>query len=216
MLDGMEGNIRDVLLRESVRGRRQSLSSATLAGGGGPISPRERRLPKRLPGRSPSGGPLGLNLLPICQVSSVSAGPTGAGSREPGPRRLKPPSDSDGGGRTGAREDARQSEAPSDTEAAGGSRGPSKRRRDPSREGKSGRGPSLRQLPANLGSSSNEPPPKPERSFGGSATLTRTARPARVYHIQSAGSVGLLLRYALTLPVLVSASLRPSTSANST
>ncbi len=64
----------------------------------------------------------------------------------------------------------RQSEALSDSEGGGGSRaapgGPSNLRRDPSRdEGASGRGPSLRQFPANFGSSSNPPPPKPDRSF---------------------------------------------------
>ena len=49
------------------------------------MSPR-RRLPNRLPDRSDdSGGPLGRNLPPLTQVSSVSAGPRGAGSRGPGP-----------------------------------------------------------------------------------------------------------------------------------
>lgn len=170
------------------------------------MSPR-RRLPNRLPDRSDdSGGPLGRNLPPLTQVSSVSAGPRGAGSRGPGPgpgpRRLKPPSDSGLSWeevRGGAR-DERQSDALSETEGGGGSRGPpSNRRREPSRdEGASGRGPSLRQFPANF-SSSNPPPPKPDRSFSdqevstllqneqtcrhsrGSATLTLIPRPARVY-----------------------------------
>lgn len=169
------GDIRDVLLREIVRGRRQSLSSTTAgapagASLGGPISPRERRLPKRLPGRSPSpeGGPVGLNLLPMCQVSSVSAGPTTAGSRgSRGGPALRNSFSGGGGPRGGARDD-RQSEMPSETGAAGGSRpsrGASKRRRELSLLGRSGRGPSLLQGLANLGSSSPKPPPKPERSF---------------------------------------------------
>lgn len=140
------------------------------------MSPR-RKLPKRLPGRSgrspPSGGPLGRNLAPFAQVSSVSAGPRGAGSREEGGRRPYEPSDSREDRleevRAAGREE-RQSDALSETEGGGGSRGapggPSKRRRGPSpREGMSGRGPSRRQFPANLASSSKPPPPNPERSF---------------------------------------------------
>ena len=160
--------VRDVEFLEMVRGRLQSLSSVVAAGGGA-IS-RLLRLPNRLPGRSPSTGAAGLNLLPMCQFSSVSARPEGGGaSRDGGPRRLNPPSESCDDMvevRAGARED-RQSEAPSDTDGGGGSRaGPSKRRLEPSREeGRSGRGPSLLQFPANFSSSNPPPPPKPERSF---------------------------------------------------
>lgn len=178
-------DIREVEFREIVRGRLQSLlSSPTLAGG--PISPR-RKLPKRLPGRSgrspPSGGPLGRNLAPFAQVSSVSAGPRGAGSREEGGRRVNEPSDSREEKleevRAGGREE-RQSDALSETEGGGGSRGapggPSKRRRGPSpREGRSGRGPSRRQFPANLASSSKPPPPNPERSFSAMGSMHERA-----------------------------------------
>lgn len=166
-------DLRDVEFREMVRGRLQSLSSGTL---GGPPRSFLRRLPNRLPGRSGrsllSVGPLGRNLAPFAQVSSKSAGPRGAGSREGGPRRLKEPSDSCDDCvevRAGARDD-RQSDAVSETDGGAGSRGapggPSKRRRGPSpREGRSGRGPSRLQFPANLASSSKPLPPNPERSF---------------------------------------------------
>ena len=160
-----------------VLGRLQSLSSVIL--GGGPDSPL-LTLPNRLPGRSPSVGAAGRNLLPMCQLSSVSAGPGGGASRDGGPRRRKEPSESCEDAvevRAGGRAE-RQSEALSETEGGGGSRGPapgpSKRRREPSREdGRSGRGPSRLQLLANLGSSSNPPPPKPERSFSVEASAKK-------------------------------------------
>lgn len=74
-------------------------------------------------------------------------------------------------------------------------RGPSNRRRDESREGKSGSGPSRLHGLSNLPSS---PPPKPERSLGGSATLTRIVLPEKLE------------------PLRARASFRPSKSSNST
>ena len=166
-------NIREVLFLEIARGRLQSDSSGGLGVSfGGPISGRPRTLPNRLPG---SEGGAGLNLLPIVQVSSVSAGPTGAPScRRPDPRRLNEgPWSASGGGALegddlgGARLE-RQSEAESATVAGGGSRdgGPSKRLREASRDdARSGRGPSRLQLDANLSSSPPPIPPKPDLSL---------------------------------------------------
>ena len=120
-------DVREVLLRDSVRGRLQSLSSSgggAPAGGKPPSPPRPRMLPKRLPG--PSGGPpLGLNLLPIVQFSSESAAPCcGPPSwlLKPEPRRLNPgPSslvgDVTGEGRTAGGRLDRQS--PMESETAG-------------------------------------------------------------------------------------------------
>lgn len=168
-----ELRVREVLLRDNALGRLQVSSSAGEVGSlGGPMSPRPpRTLPNRLPEVLSSDDALGTNLLPFAQTSSVSAGPWDPPSwaLNPEPRRLKPGSSSagglDGDARAGARLDL-QSLMLSETAGGGGSReGPSKRRLVPSpREGASGSGPSRRQLPENL-SSSNPPPPNPERSL---------------------------------------------------
>ena len=55
---------------------------------GGPISDRPRKLPKRVPGEPASAGWLGLNLLPIVQLSSVSAGVDDSWGLKPEVRRL--------------------------------------------------------------------------------------------------------------------------------
>ena len=157
-------------MRELGFGRLQTPSSAAEGGAsrGGPISPRPRTLPKRLAG---SAGALGLNLLPMDQFSSASAEPAVPVSLKPEPRRLK---DGTSGSMLGVILGLldRQSLALSERDGGAGSRGPappgpgapSKRRREPSREGRSGSGPSRLQLLANL-SSSKPPPPKPERSL---------------------------------------------------
>ena len=161
-------HLRDVLLRDTGR-LRQSLSSGGLgASRGGPISPRPR--PNREEGGA-SGGPLGLNLPPIVQVSSVSASPDGgAFSRKP-ERLLKdgPPTSASGGGARGGARDERQSDALSDTDGGAGSRtdpGASNRLREESRdEERSGRGPSRLQFPENFSSSRPPGPPNPWRSL---------------------------------------------------
>lgn len=163
-------HLRDVLLRDTGRLRQSPLSSGGLTVSlGGPMSPRGRLNLPEVGGAS--GGPLGLNLLPIVQVSSESAGPEG-GVLSRKPDRLlsdgPPTSGSAGAVRTGTREE-RQSEAVSETEVGGGSRtdpGPSKRLREVSREeGRSVKGPSRRQFPENFSSSKPPPPLKPDRSF---------------------------------------------------
>jgi hypothetical protein len=146
---------RDVLLRDEKPGRGpllQSLSageSGTLEGG--PMSPRPLNVPALRPEPSSS---LGLNLLPIVQVSSLSAAPALSETNAEF-LRLEAASDSDGaGGRVERLE--RQSLEVSETEEGGGCRsvcGPSWRRRDESREARSGRGPCRRHSPENFGSS---------------------------------------------------------------
>ena len=146
--------VRDVLSRE-VADRTlvedlQSLSSVAAEGGsrGGPISPLPFILPNLLPGPESSEG---LNFAPMVHDSSRSAAP---GASEDNPtffRRRDPDWTSDSGGARDLLE--RQSLAPSATLGSGSGRGPSNRRREESREGRSGRGPSRRQGLSNLLSS---------------------------------------------------------------
>jgi len=193
----------DVLPRGFGLGReelRQSFSSAIEGTGGslgGPISDRPLNPPPSLP-PAVSSPVEGVNLLPFVHFSSVSAGPVWPSGVEK-PELFLAMGGS--GSERGARRDGRlerHCSAPSATLGGGRSdEGPSKRRREASRElGKSGRGPSRRQGLSNLVSSS-KPPPKPPRSFGGSATLTRIVR---------------LQRFA---PLFANASFKPSSSSNS-
>lgn len=163
-----KGNVRDVLLREIALGLRQSLSSGTF-GAGGPMSPLPRTLPSLLPGPS-DGGALGWNFAPRTQVSSASAREGGASSRVDDRFANR----GGLGPRTGPREAARQSEVCSETDGGSGSRSRepgvlSYCLRDPSREGRSGRGPSRRQGLSNF--SSSMPPLKPERSFASDTSV---------------------------------------------
>jgi hypothetical protein len=174
-------------------GREGFLQSDSSGGPSGRLNPPPNLFPE-----VSSEGVLGLNLEPLVQVSSESAAP-GVVSLPPKPIRLdRGGSESPDPDLGGARLEARQSLAPSETPAGGGGRSPSNRRRDGSREsGAGGNGPSRLQFPANLASSSNAPP-GPLRSFAriavnhlkhggvqrrlrGSATLTRITRPAKFF-----------------------------------
>lgn len=222
-----------MLLRETGAARLHSPSSAAgVLSLGGPISPRPRRLPNLLPGAPPSEGPLGLNLLPMVQFSSLSAAPGATPSRlpKPEPRRFGI-SLSGGGALRGLLE--RQSLMLSDTAGGGGSRpgGPSTRRRGPSRS-RSGSGPSRLHGPANFSSSNPPPLPNPDpfavvrissqcaardvTNLRGSATLMRTVRPARLCGKVSHFIGRYRKRETLTVPDKSNAALRPSSSANST
>jgi hypothetical protein len=162
-------DLRETLPRETGFGRaalRQSLSSMTVSFGG-PISLLPRILPNLPAPPSSDAGGAGLNLLPMAQTSSRSAGlgwPSGV--VKPDPLRLyDEASVSRGAARTG-RPDDRQSLGPSDKEGSVRSPvdGPSNRRREESRESElGGSGPSRLQGLSNLASSSN--PPKPGRSL---------------------------------------------------
>jgi hypothetical protein len=121
------------------------------------MSPRPLCEPNLRPGPSSS---LGLNLLPIDQVSSLSAAPALSGPAKPELLRLGA-SDSGGArGREGRLE--RQSREVSDSPDGRSDGGPSGRRRDESRDSRSGSGPCRRHSPENFGSSE---PPKPARSL---------------------------------------------------
>lgn len=195
-------NVRETLSRETGFGRalRQSLSSSF----GGGISLRPRILPNRLPEllSSVTGG-AGLNLLPMAQTSSLSAGLEPSGVENPeGLRLYDEVSVSRGVVRAGRLD--RQSLGPSEREGSERSPagGPSNRRREESRESElGGRGPSRRQGLSNLESSSN--PPNAPRSLArdvrkslsqgaprkfhsrGSATLTRIVLPEKFWSGQS-------------------------------
>jgi hypothetical protein len=154
-------HLRDVLLRDGRGPLLQSPSAGESGALGGPMSPRPLNVPNLRPGPSSS---LGLNLLPIVHVSSLSAAPAFSEAKNAEFLRLEAASGSGGGGgRVGRLE--RQSLEVSETETGGGARsdgGPSWRRREESREPRSGRGPCRRHSPENFGSSEL---PKPERSL---------------------------------------------------
>lgn len=121
---------------------------------GGPISPLGLGLPM------PSSGPAALNLLPIDQLSSLSAAPSGV--LNPEPLRLNEGASLSTLALKGRLD--RHWSTPSDTAGARSARspgGPSKRRREPSREPeRSGRGPSRRHGLSNLAlSSAMDPKP---------------------------------------------------------
>jgi hypothetical protein len=158
-------NIRETLPRETGFGRALRQSTSSSFGGG--MSLRPRILPNRPPELLSSDAVgAGLNLLPIDQASSLSAGlgwPSGVEKPEPF-RLYDEVSVSRGVARAGRLD--RQSLGPSDREGRARSPGgPSNRRREESRELElGGRGPSRLQGLSNLESSSN-PPAKPGRSL---------------------------------------------------
>lgn len=162
--NGVIIDLRDVLLFDERPNRGpllQSLSagdSGTLDGG--PMSPRPLCEPNLRPGPSSS---LGLNLLPIAQVSSLSAAPAPSEPTKAEFLRLGASDSGVRGWRVGRLE--RQSLEVLETEKAPDARsagGPSWRRRDESREPRSGSGPCRRHSPENFGSSEL---PKPARSL---------------------------------------------------
>lgn len=198
--EGKHKYLREVLL--NLEGREEALqfsspSPAPVGGAsrGGGISPR-RILPNRLPPPSSAG----LNLLPFDQTSSVSAKPGSPEGAKLGRFLSRDGVSKPAGGMRGDGRLERHWSIESDTGTGGPGRspgGPSNRRRETSREGASGNGPSRRHGLSNLASSSNPPPPpKPERSLAekkefnlswvkgvvvysrGSATLKRIVRPA--------------------------------------
>lgn len=110
-----------MLLRDEIPGRGPLLQSLSAdesgALDGGPMSPRPLNVPNLRPEPSSS---LGLNLLPIAHVSSLSAAPTLSEAKVE-VLRLGVPSDSGGGaGRLGRLE--RQSLEVSETEVGGACR----------------------------------------------------------------------------------------------
>lgn len=143
------------------------------------MSARPRMLPNRLPEPLSSDvGGAGLNLLPMAHTSSLSAGLGSTGVEKPEPLRLN---DAESVSTVGVRTTAaagrldRQSLGPSETEGRERSTGgPSKRRREESRESAlGGRGPSRLQGLSNLASSSKPEPEKPERSLASGREISR-------------------------------------------
>ena len=107
-------DLRDVLLRDEKPGRGpllQSPSASESGALGGPMSPRPLNVPNLRPGPSSS---LGLNLLPIVHVSSLSAAPAFSNAEF---LRLEEASGSGGGGGRDGRLE-RQSLEVSETEGA--------------------------------------------------------------------------------------------------
>lgn len=154
------------------RGRAEPRQSDSSGGAsrGGPMSPLPARGAPNRPFLSSSMAGAALNLLPIVQESAESAAPL-SGTKPGALRRIEPggdgPSASTGAALAGRLE--RQSLGPSDrlgSRSVSSRGGPSKRRREESREpAKSGSGPPRRHGSSNLAESS--PPAPKARSFAG-------------------------------------------------
>jgi hypothetical protein len=189
------------------------------------MSPRPLFEPNLRPGPSSS---LGLNLPPMVQVSSLSAAPPPSEPTKAEFLRLGASDSGARGGREGRLE--RQSREVSETPDGRSDGGPSLRRRDESRESRSGSGPCRRHSPENFGSSD---PPKPARSLAECSCKTggliieengHTRLGNAHSHSSSCQTLHVSLsilrrqmgiRY-LTDPVFARALLRSSSSSNST